>query len=62
MDRFAARLLQQAGVLLAPGRLFRSEFADISLDRFRVGFGRLGVAAGLAALGAFLESKEGLLF
>ncbi len=62
IDGFAARLLEEAGVLLAPASLFRSELVEIPGDRFRVGFGRLGVAAGLGALGMFLGRKEGLLF
>ena len=62
VDRFAARLLTEAGVLLAPASLFRSELAAIPMDRFRLGFGRLGVAEGLTAFEAFLESKKGLLF
>ena len=49
VQRFAARLSDEAGVLVAPASLFRSELADIAEDRFRIGFGRCGLEAGLDA-------------
>ena len=49
VERFAARLADEAGVLIAPASLFRSDLAETPTDRFRIGFGRYGLAAGLAA-------------
>jgi aspartate/methionine/tyrosine aminotransferase len=35
-----ASLLEKTGVLILPPRLFRSDFAALPADRFRVGFTR----------------------
>lgn len=48
-------LVEQAGVLLLPASLFASDLAPAPMDRFRVGFGRDGIEAGLAAWRAHLN-------
>lgn len=61
VDSFCARLIQRHGVLLLPASLYRSELARIPADRFRIGFGRSGLAAGLDALGRALSGKPSCL-
>ncbi len=56
-DDFCERLVEQAGVLLLPPKLYRSELLDTPRDRFRIGFGRAGMDEGLAAFRAFLRGN-----
>lgn len=42
-------LVEQAGVLLLPASVYASTLAPVPVDRFRVGYGRDGIEAGLAA-------------
>jgi len=49
VERFVARMAE-AGILLLPASVFRSELAALPDDRFRIGFGHTGFTAGLAAL------------
>jgi hypothetical protein len=51
---FRRRLVEEAGVLLLPSSLFVSELLPVPNDRFRVGFGRDGIDAGIAAWEDFL--------
>ena len=51
---FVSRMAAQAGVLLLPADVFRSELASVPVDRFRIGFGRYGFDAGLQAMEAAL--------
>ena len=55
VEAFCRDLVEQAGVLLAPGSLFRSSLADTSTDRFRVGVGRSNPEPALEAIERFLE-------
>ncbi len=50
VGRFVERMARTAGVLLLPAGVFRSELLELPRDRFRIGFGGLGFAAGLQAL------------
>ena len=50
VDAFVRRMADQAGVLLLPSKVFRSDVTELPGERFRIGFGRLGFEAGLAAL------------
>ena len=50
VEHFVARMAEAAGILLLPASVFRSELAALPADRFRIGFGRTGFPAGLAAL------------
>lgn len=54
VETHCRRLVEEAGVLLLPASLFESPLADVPRDRFRVGFGRAGIDAGLAAWREFL--------
>lgn len=55
---FAAGLAREAGVLVLPGCVWRSPLAPVPEDRFRVGFGRLGMEPALAAWEAFLTGGQ----
>jgi aspartate/methionine/tyrosine aminotransferase len=50
VEAFAARLIVEEGVLVLPASVYRSDLGQNPADRFRMGFGRSGVAAGLEAI------------
>lgn len=56
VDAFAARLVEEAGVLLLPAANYRSELTPTPLDRFRIGFGRADAAEAVEALSAYLRA------
>ncbi|GLX97154.1 pyridoxal phosphate-dependent aminotransferase [Herbidospora sp. NBRC 101105] len=55
VEDFCARLVEEAGVLLLPASIYRSELTPTPADRFRVGVGRADPEEGLAAFGAWLR-------
>jgi aspartate/methionine/tyrosine aminotransferase len=55
VERLCRELVEQAGVLLLPASVYRSELADLPTDRFRIGVGRRDPEPGLAAFGDFLR-------
>ena len=59
VEAFCRDLVEQAGVLLAPASLFRSNLADTPTDRFRVGVGRSNPEPALEAMERFLERRGG---
>lgn len=54
VEEFARKLVEEAGVLLLPSTIYRSDLGPTPTDRFRLGFGRRGLDAGLAAMEAHL--------
>ncbi|MGB1503910.1 MAG: aminotransferase class I/II-fold pyridoxal phosphate-dependent enzyme [Acidimicrobiales bacterium] len=56
VDRWAQRLVEEAGVLVLPSTIYSSELGATPTDRFRIGLGRRGLDAGLAALDAHLSA------
>lgn len=54
VEEFARKLVEEAGVLLLPSTIYRSDLGSTPTDRFRLGFGRRGLDAGLAAMEAHL--------
>ena len=50
VERWTARLVERAGVLLLPATVYHSELTPVPADRFRIGYGRADFATGLAAL------------
>ena len=50
VEAWTRRMVREAGVLLLPASMFRSTLLELPADRFRVGFGCLGMDAGLEAL------------
>ena len=58
VDSLCQRLVEEDGVLLMPASIFRSELMDTPEDRFRIGFGRRGIEAGLAAFEQHLQRRH----
>jgi aspartate/methionine/tyrosine aminotransferase len=54
VEAFCTKLVEEAGVLLLPSSIYRSELGPVPPDRFRIGFGRLGMEDGLSAFGDWL--------
>ena len=50
VEVWTRRMVREAGALLLPASMFRSTLLELPADRFRVGFGCLGMEAGLEAL------------
>lgn len=57
VNAFAEALVEQAGVLVLPAGIYHSDLGPVPNDRFRIGFGRQGLAEGLAAFRQFLEER-----
>ncbi|MFX0545289.1 pyridoxal phosphate-dependent aminotransferase [Roseovarius sp. S1116L3] len=57
VDNFARRLVEEAGVLVLPSTIYRSDLGETPRDRFRIGFGRTGLDEGLAALEGWLQKR-----
>jgi aspartate/methionine/tyrosine aminotransferase len=55
VEEFARRLVEESGVLLLPASVYRSELGATPSDRFRIGYGRDNMEAGLAALRGHLR-------
>lgn len=59
VEQFTRSLVEESGVLLLPGTVYKSELSETPPDRFRIGLGRRGLDEGLAALEAHLVRKRG---
>jgi aspartate/methionine/tyrosine aminotransferase len=59
VEVFCQNILQDRGVLLLPASVYRSTLTQTPMDRFRIGFGRRNIEAGLAEMDAFLVSMLG---
>ncbi|HRF48364.1 MAG TPA: aminotransferase class I/II-fold pyridoxal phosphate-dependent enzyme [Anaerolineales bacterium] len=57
VEAFCRAALEQAGVLLLPASIYTSRLLATPPDRFRIGYGRLAVPEGLAALAAFVDER-----
>jgi aspartate/methionine/tyrosine aminotransferase len=55
VETFAQRLVEEANVLLLPASIFRSDLTPLPADRFRIGYGRSYVPAGLGAMRDWLK-------
>jgi aspartate/methionine/tyrosine aminotransferase len=58
VDLFTARLVEQAGIVLLPASIYRSDLVNAPTDRFRIGFGRYGMKEALAVFRDFLRTYE----
>lgn len=58
VESFTKRLVAEAGVLLLPASIYRSELGPVPQDRFRIGFGRSAVPEALAALRGWLRRNH----
>ena len=59
VEAFCQRLVEEAGVFLAPASIYRSELCETPQDRFRIGFGRANLEEGLGALRSWLNRNSG---
>lgn len=57
VESFCERIVNDAGVLLLPASVYRSALTASPNDRFRVGFGRRGIEAGIQAMRTYLIEK-----
>jgi aspartate/methionine/tyrosine aminotransferase len=58
VEAFAADLVENAGVLLLPGSVYKSDLGATPADRFRIGYGRANTADGVAAMRRYLHVKR----
>jgi aspartate/methionine/tyrosine aminotransferase len=58
VEEFTRRLVEEAGVLLLPSSVYRSDLGPVPQDHFRIGFGRLIVPRAIEALAAWLEGRH----
>ena len=58
VEEFTRRLVEEAGVLLLPASIYRSELGDTPGDRFRIGYGRSNMAEALVAFRRFLDGRS----
>jgi aspartate/methionine/tyrosine aminotransferase len=61
IDNLCHSLIEEAGILLLPSSIYKSQLMATPSDRFRIGFGRKGIEAGLDAFRAFLDEKHNQL-
>ncbi len=54
VEAFAKRLVEESGVVVLPPSVYRSALTPTPADRFRIGYGRATIDAGLAAFRAHL--------
>lgn len=55
---FTTKLVEQAGVLLLPANIYRSDLGSTPTDRFRIGFGRANLVESLTAFRSYLVVPE----
>lgn len=58
VEEFCTRLVEEAGVLLLPASIYRSELTATPADRFRIGVGRSNAEAGLAAFDRWMRTRR----
>lgn len=58
VDDFCARLVEEAGVLLLPASVYRSELTATPTDRFRIGVGRSDPEPALDAFRTWLRARR----
>ncbi len=58
VEVFTERLVEEAGVLLLPSSIYRSEVGVVPADRFRIGLGRRWVPEALGVMGDWLDARS----
>lgn len=58
VEAFAKRLVEESGIVVLPPSVYRSALTPTPADRFRLGYGRAGIDAGLAAFRAHLGRTD----
>ncbi len=61
VETFCADLVREAGVLLLPASIYRSELTSTPADHFRIGIGRRDPEPALAAFASWLRDRHGSL-
>jgi aspartate/methionine/tyrosine aminotransferase len=56
VEAFTTRMARDAGVLVLPSSVWCSSLCPLPTDRFRIGFGRQGTAAGIAEMNRALRN------
>lgn len=56
VEHFCGRLVEQAGVLLLPASMYRSDLLPTPTENFRIGYGRYGLDEALTAFESFLQT------
>jgi hypothetical protein len=51
-------LIEEAGVLLIPASVYRSDLGETPADRFRIGYGRADMDQGLEAMRGWLLANH----
>lgn len=57
VEEFCRQLVEESGVLLLPASVYSSTLNETPTDRFRIGFGRFGMADGLTEMRKHLRGK-----
>lgn len=57
-NKFCEELVNDAGILLLPPKIYQSELIDTPQDRFRIGFGRNNVDEALDAFRSYLTERS----
>jgi aspartate/methionine/tyrosine aminotransferase len=57
VEPFCQALVEEAGVLLLPASIYRSDLTPTPGDRFRIGYGRSNMAEALMALRQFISNR-----
>lgn len=58
VEAFAADLVENAGVLLLPASVYKSDLGATPADRFRIGYGRANMPDAVAAMRSYLQAKR----
>jgi len=58
VEAFCKSLIEESGVLILPASIYKSELMDAPADRFRIGFGRANIDAGLSVFRTFLDKNH----
>ncbi len=58
VEEFCKRLIEEAGVLLLPSSIYHSTVGPSITDRFRLGYGRKGLDAGIEAMARHMEQSR----
>ncbi|NNL17736.1 MAG: aminotransferase class I/II-fold pyridoxal phosphate-dependent enzyme [Boseongicola sp.] len=57
VEEFCRRLVEDCGVFLLPGSIYRSEIGATPKDHFRIGFGRKNVPEGIAVIDQYIQTN-----
>ena len=57
VEHFCEDLVEQAGVLLLPASVYRSDLTPVPDDRFRIGYGRSNTGDGLIQFRNYLDKQ-----